>query len=265
MRWTGKVIGGLIGLIGGPVLAALGALIGHQFDTQAEESRDDEGPGGDPQLVSAVFFRSAFAVMGYIAKADGRVSEREIQAARTVMQQMRLSPDQIQSAIRFFTEGKEAAFPFERTIQELRQVCGRRHDLLRVFVEIQMRAALEGTNLQGPARSAIQRIGQLLGMSGLEMAHMEAVLRLQGGGPGYRPSARASAPASRMADAYKVLDIENTASNEEVTKAYRRQMSRHHPDKLVANGLPESMQELAKEKTQQIREAYEIIREHRGI
>src|SRR5689334_20723249 len=119
MRWTGKVIGGLIGLIGGPIGAAIGALIGHQFDTQADERLEDFGPGGDPQVVSAVFFRSAFAVMGCIAKADGRVSESEIRAARGVMQQMRLSPDQVQSAIRFFTEGKDAAFPLERTIQEL--------------------------------------------------------------------------------------------------------------------------------------------------
>jgi DnaJ like chaperone protein len=42
-------------------------------------------------------------------------------------------------------------------------------------------------------------------------------------------------------------------------------MSRHHPDKLKANGLPDSMLEHAKERTQQIREAYEFLRERRGI
>jgi DnaJ like chaperone protein len=42
-------------------------------------------------------------------------------------------------------------------------------------------------------------------------------------------------------------------------------MSENHPDKLVARGLPESMQDLAKEKTQRIREAYDVIAEHRGI
>jgi DnaJ like chaperone protein len=41
-------------------------------------------------------------------------------------------------------------------------------------------------------------------------------------------------------------------------------MSENHPDKLVARGLPESMQDLAKEKTQRIREAYELITDHRG-
>ena len=57
-----------------------------------------------------------------------------------------------------------------------------------------------------------------------------------------------------------MLEVEPAASDEQVVKAYRRQMSRHHPDKLQANGLPESMLEHAKERTQQIRAAYELIR-----
>jgi DnaJ like chaperone protein len=62
-----------------------------------------------------------------------------------------------------------------------------------------------------------------------------------------------------------VLQVTATVSDAEVVTAYRRQMSRNHPDKLVANGLPESMQELAKQKTQRIREAYETIRAHRNM
>ena len=61
------------------------------------------------------------------------------------------------------------------------------------------------------------------------------------------------------------LEVSARASDQEVTKAYRRQMSRHHPDKLVANGLPESMAQWAKEKTQRIQESYEAIRAARGM
>jgi len=61
------------------------------------------------------------------------------------------------------------------------------------------------------------------------------------------------------------IDVDAGISDQEVTKAYRRQMSRHHPDKLVANGLPESMAQMAKEKTQRIQEAYEGIRAARGM
>ena len=59
--------------------------------------------------------------------------------------------------------------------------------------------------------------------------------------------------------AYQVLEVDSRVSNEAVSKAYRRQLSKHHPDKLKANGLPESMLEHAKQRTQQIIEAYELI------
>ena len=68
-----------------------------------------------------------------------------------------------------------------------------------------------------------------------------------------------------LAPSYAELEIAATVSDPEVVKAYRRQMSRHHPDKLVANGLPESMAQIAKEKTQRIQEAYEAIRAARGM
>jgi DnaJ like chaperone protein len=263
MQWKGKVIGGVVGAVlgFGPIGAAIGLLLGHQFD-RFREAQDAQGEaGGDPELISAVFFRSAFAVMGCIAKADGRVSESEIQAARGIMRHLRLSPEQVQAAIRFFNEGKEPDFALERTVRELRQVCGRRHDLLRYFVEIQMSAALHGSNLQGPGRLHVHRVAQWLGLSMFEIAHLEALLRLQ---TGERSETR-SVTGERLTSAYQVLQIEASVADAEVVKAYRRQMSRNHPDKLVANGLPPSMMEIAKEKTQRIREAYEVIREHRGM
>ena len=69
----------------------------------------------------------------------------------------------------------------------------------------------------------------------------------------------------QLEQAYRVLETSPEAANEEVVKAYRRQLSRHHPDKLKANGLPDSMIEHAKQRTQQIIEAYEVIRARRGI
>jgi len=59
--------------------------------------------------------------------------------------------------------------------------------------------------------------------------------------------------------------VEKDISDAELVKAYRRLMSRHHPDKLKANGLPDSMLEHAKQRTQEIREAYEVLRESRGL
>jgi len=266
MQWKGKVIGGVIGAFFGPIGALVGAVLGHQYDFQVEKD-EEEAPAGDPGIVSAVFFRTAFAVMGSVAKSDGRVSEGEIAAARTVMQQLRLSPEQVQAAIRFFTEGKQPEFDVQRTVREMRGLCGR-HDLMRMFVEIQLRAAVLGNNLELPQRRLLQQIARWAGVSAFELAHLEVLIRIQQGqagasASGSRTGSRTSATA--LSDAYRVLEISVSATDAEVTKAYRRQMSRHHPDKLVANGLPESMMEVAKERTQQIREAYETICARRGM
>jgi DnaJ like chaperone protein len=111
------------------------------------------------------------------------------------------------------------------------------------------------------------RIAGSLGVSTLELAQIETVLRIRTGsfqqGHGYAHNTNGG--GEQLDQAYKVLETTPSASKDEIVKAYRRQLSRHHPDKLKANGLPESMIEHAKQRTQLIIEAYELIRERRGI
>ena len=79
MKFAGKVVGGAIGLLaGGPMGAAVGVVLGHQFDEYATGARDEPRLRSDPDslAVGEHFFRSAFRVMGHVAKADGRVSEQ---------------------------------------------------------------------------------------------------------------------------------------------------------------------------------------------
>jgi DnaJ like chaperone protein len=68
-----------------------------------------------------------------------------------------------------------------------------------------------------------------------------------------------------LKDAYNMLYVEKSASDAEVKKAYRRQMNKHHPDKLTARGMPEEMIKLATEKTQEIKSAYDLIKKQRGM
>ncbi len=260
MRWTGKIIGALLGAAAGPVGAALGALIGHGYDLGEEQRRT--GAAGEAATIGAALFQTAFAVMGYLAKADGRVTEAEIGAARSIMRQLHLDARHVELAIEAFRRGKQGDYPVEAELARLRMLCGPRHELLRVFLEIQVRAALEGNNLQGPVRGLLLGIAERLGFAAVEVMQLEVAIRIQRDAGG---SAAPPAPGARLASAYEVLGIPGTASDDEVKKAYRRQMSENHPDKLVARGLPESMQDLAKEKTQRIREAYEVICGHRGL
>lgn len=277
MKWVGKAVGALLGFATGlgPVGAVVGLVIGHAYDERMSEA-DDGPPPADLAAVRAVFFRNAFQIMGFVAKSDGRVSEQEIAAAREVFRELRLDEAQRREAIEHFSTGKQPGFDLESALAELMRSCGRRHDLLRVFLELQMRAALLGNGMQGRTRGLVGRIAQALGISGLEFAHLEALLRLQGygasfaqaGGGAYAGAGRTYPPPPRvdpLKEAYEVLGVEAGAADADVKRAYRRLMSQNHPDKLVSRGLPESMLEMAKQKTQAIQAAYERIREARGI
>jgi DnaJ like chaperone protein len=158
-------------------------------------------------------------------------------------------------------------------MQEFSEACVNRPDLVRVFLEVQVRACLEGVDMQGPGGLAIQKVADLLDVSRIELAHMVQVLRFRrdqfkAGGRNGNAGGSAGQPPPRsgmqLNAAYQILEADPKASDEEVAKAYRRQLSKHHPDKLKANGLPDSMLEHAKQRTQQIIEAYELIKSTRG-
>ncbi len=261
-------------------------------DADPSQLQEDEAPLSDPAQVAEDFFRVTFECMGHIAKCDGRVSEQDIRAARQVMDALGLEPEQVTAAIGHFNRGKQADYDLTQAVLGLRRVCAGRPDLLRTFLEIEMRTAIGGSDLRGPARPLLLRIAALIGVSGLEFARLETVLRIRHRARGNRGEAadwnrpgeraarerareqeasqrarRATPPPARMTlpEAYEVLGVSATGTDPEVTKAYRRQLSRHHPDKLKANGLPESMLGHAKQRTQQIIEAWEVIREQRNL
>ena len=195
MSWKGIVFGALIGLLLTKSAwgAALGAIIGYMLDPGAgvraasSERRQPRSP------VSS--FAPPSRSWGYVAKSDGRVSEAEIDAARRLMQELNLNSADINAAIACFRTGKAAGYDAEFGIERLREACGLRYDLLRAFVELQLRAALAGNGISPPARAEYwPGIAERLGLSGLEFAHMEASVRArQSGAPlqGSRPSSGA--------------------------------------------------------------------------
>jgi DnaJ like chaperone protein len=270
MGWRGAFFGGVIGLLTTRTVwgALVGALIGYlveqsvSFGPGAWQSPHGRAEGSIS--ISEEFFRTTFELMGHVAKSDGRVSEAEIDAARRLMQELKLGPREIGMAIECFRTGKSPAYDAELGVERLREACGQRHELLRAFLELQLRAALAGNGMSPPARAILARVAERLGMSGLEFAFMEASLRARQRTRG-SSAGHSAADAGSLAEYYSELEVDANISDQEVTKAYRRQMSRHHPDKLVANGLPESMAQMAKEKTQRIQEAYEGIRAARGM
>lgn len=260
MAWWGKVIGGALGFMGGgPLGALLGAALGHQFDKGGDSGSEPV----DSEDIQAAFFTASFSIMGHVAKADGRVSKDEIRAAEAVMEHMRLDADKRRAAVALFQQGKEPGFDLNGVLDQFRRVCGRRLDLMRMFLEIQFHAAYADARMHAAERRVLEHITRRLGIASADARRIEALIQAH---YGVGATDRDGAPAGNRLDAaYEILGIRADASDEELKRAYRRLMNQHHPDKLVARGMPEEMVQLATEKSQEIREAYETAKKARGL
>lgn len=257
MAWWGKVIGGAFGfMLGGPLGALLGASLGHRFDaSRGSGTASSHHHLGDQERVQAAFFTATFAVMGHIAKADGRVTHDEIALAEQLMRHLRLAPAQQKLARSLFNEGKRDDFELETIVLQLRRECHRRSNLIRMFMEIQVEAALADGRIAPQENDILKRVAHTLGIAQDALAQLINQLRTA------RDSAHGKDSQMSLAAAYRILGVKENMPLPEVRKAYRRLRSQHHPDKLVAKGLPEEMMKLANEKSHQIRMAWERIKQ----
>ena len=261
----GKIIGGVFGyLITNNIWGVLiGVFIGHQFDRGL--SRGGGFSAGwhvvNQARAQQAFFETTFSVMGHLAKADGRVSEEEIALARQVMTRMGLPEAARREAIRLFGKGKAPDFDLDAMLGSFRDVTRGQRNLLQMFLEIQFFAAYADGSMNADERRVLRHVCDMLGFSQADFDRIDAMIQAEI--HGFQGGAQSRGPS--LEDAYAILNIDESASDSEVKKAYRRLMSQHHPDKLVAKGLPEEMMKLAQEKTHEIRTAYERIKEARGF
>ncbi|WP_020407084.1 co-chaperone DjlA [Hahella ganghwensis] len=267
MSWWGKLIGGAFGFVlGGPLGALLGAALGHSLDSGIKNLHVDgvDWSGGDTERVQAAFFTAVFSVMGHLAKADGRVSESEIQAARQIMDRMQLDDDQKRLAMGLFNQGKQPDFDLESVLDQFRKECHRRTNLLQMFLEILIVTALADLELHESEQKVLFQVADRIGFHRRQFEQLLAMAAAQQRYAGQHRQQMPQQPKGpTLEEAYQALGVEPSATDGELKKAYRRLMSQHHPDKLVAKGLPEEMIKMATEKTQEIRAAYEQIKRAR--
>ncbi|MBC8513346.1 MAG: co-chaperone DjlA [Candidatus Thioglobus sp.] len=258
MSWWTSVLGGALGyMIGGPLGAMLGVAFAGNLSkgkSNFRGSASDYRPG-DQQRVQAAFFSSVFSVMGYIAKVDGKVSKSEILLAQQVMQHMQLSEDMQKAAKELFNQGKQNDFNLDEVLEQFRSECHRRTHLVRMFLEIQIQATYADGVFDDKEYDALKYIAQKLRFPIHELERL------------IQQFAVASGKSSKLTidDAYVILGADKSLTDKELKRAYRRLLAQHHPDKLVAKGLPDEMIKLANDKTQEIISAYELIKKHRGM
>lgn len=269
--WWGKLLCACLGfLIAGPVGAFFGIFIGNFFDRGLAEHfanplwhfHAERRPA-----VKSLFLSTTFAMLGHIAKADGRVSEQDIQMAKTLMRDMNLNREQQNHAQKCFNEGKKEQFNPNKMLDSLQSAAKDNPNLLKLFINTQYKAA----QIDGLSEKKIHIMNTILKHMHCAPIHKQTRFNddFYDRSNGYRQQSSSSSAFNpdtnnTLAGAYTILQVQPTSTKQDIKQAYRRLISRNHPDKLIAQGMSKEKIKQANEKTQIIRKAYEQICASKG-
>lgn len=296
-------MGKLLGFVFGFLLlklpgAILGLIAGHMFDKGMSNDFSRSGGFGrffaDNERLqsSAIFFHALFACLGHIAKADGAVTQSEINVALKLMDDMQLNENDRREAQQAFREGKDPQFPLEHILKDLKHDLHGQRIILQAFLEMLIEASFADGQLSVSEVEVLDKVAIGLGFGHKDLDRLirkfEAELRFRQRQDAFsqaRDEARSRAQEQanawrdkaqqqytratqysdkqRLTDAYRILNVAPTADEKTLKRAYKKAMNEHHPDKLIAKGLPKQAMELAKVKAQDIQAAYELIKSTR--
>lgn len=261
----GKIVGGALGLAaGGPLGAAVGFLVGHVHDLHRQNGGESPFPDMGAYFNDfsghsrqATFTMGVIVLGAKMAKADGRVTRAEIETFKRVF---RVAPEQEAYVGQLFDQARENAQGFEPYAFQIAQVFAR-PVLEEVLGGLFMIAAADNAGLSPAEIKFLKRVAAIFNFNDRETARIAAAA---GVSMPYSNSGGGTA-SSDGSEYFAILGIDIKTSNDEIKIAYRTLIREHHPDKLVAQGLPPEFVAAANEKMKRINVAYDAICKIRGM
>jgi len=255
-----KIIGIFLGYY---FLGIFGAILGYIVGSFIDRYRA-YGAGAINPLTSAqrqtVFIETVFILMGKLAKADGRISQDEVSHVENFMAKMGMSSEHRRLAIALFKQGAEPGFDVEPKLNEFMAVCGHTNSLKQMLLVYLIVMALSDGVLNAAEEGMLKSFASHLGYDQLAFRQLLDMVLSQSHFAGGQATS-----ADALDEAYKALGVTKESSDQEVKRAYRKLMSQYHPDKLMGQGVPQDMINMATAQTQEIQTAYELIRKSRGM
>lgn len=253
-----------IGVIAGFFLFGFfGSILGYIVGAFIDRVRA-LGAGGVNPLTNAlrqtVFLETVFILMGKLAKADGQISQDEIDHVEQFIQKLGMTSEHRALAIAWFKKGADQAFEIEPTYRRFMSICGHTKDLKQVLLVYLIVIALADGDFHPAEESLLTEIASHLGYDNAAFKQLMDMVLNQS-----RFGSHQTNPAEALDDAYKALGVTKGSTDQEIKRAYRKLMSQYHPDKLMGQGVPEDMIAVATEQAKEIQLAYDLIKKHRNI
>jgi len=242
MAKFGKWIGGGLGwAFGGPIGAIIGFTVGSMFDggTEAIKTTSGSGYGG---TTTGGYIMSLLVLTAAVMKADGKVLKSELDYVKKFMVH-NFGEASATEAVRMLRDIMQQTIPVDEVSKQIKQNMNysARLQLLHFLYAI---AQADG-DIHLNEKEVIAHIANEMGITNQDFDSIQAM---------FIPNTDGD---------YKILEIEPTATNDEIKKAYRRMAMKYHPDKVSTLG--NDVENAAKEKFQSVNKAYENIKKERNI
>jgi DnaJ like chaperone protein len=250
MGWIGKLVGGTIGFaLGGPLGAIAGAAFGHAFDKSQYDVEPERAirqrPGQEAQFT---FFVAAFSMLAKLAKADGRITQGEIDTInRFMLQDLKLDPYSRMVAMNLFNAAVESSNTFEEFASQFYGQFHAQPELLELMIDILLRVSVADGEMNPHEEAMILSAVRIFGFN--ETAYQQLRSRY----------------IQTAGKHYAIMGVKPDDSDDEIKSRYRKLVMEYHPDRIVSKGLPEEFTKFAQDKFREIQDAYETIKMERGI
>ena len=243
MAKFGKWLGGGLGwAVGGPIGAIFGFVLGSLFDDGSDTLTAKPGSGYSGQTTTGGYVMSLLVLTAAVMKADGKILKSELEYVKRFMVH-NFGEASATEAVRMLRDILNQTIPVNEVCRQINQNMNysARLQLLHFLFGIAQADGVVETN----EKELISFIAREIGISTVDFESIQAM---------FVPNTQAD---------YKILEVEPTASDEEVKKAYRRMAMKYHPDKV--SHLGDDFQKAANEKFQSVNKAYENIKKERKI
>lgn len=243
MSVWGKILGGAAGFaLGGPIGALIGALAGHAVDRMNGGVTVAEAD--DTKQIA--FTIGVIALGAKLAKADGHVNRKEVDAFKQVFH---IPPDEMKNVGRVFDQARRDARGFEPYARQLAGMFSDNRPVLEELLHGLFHIARADGRVAEEEVAYLRQLAEIFGFDARDWDRIRAANLVQ----------------QEECDPFCILGVTHRASDKEIRDAHRRLVVENHPDRLVAQGMPQEFVEIANEKLATINAAYDEIKKLRGI
>ncbi|MBY6260830.1 molecular chaperone DjiA [Azospirillum sp. 412522] len=253
MSIWGKILGGAAGLFtGGPLGALLGGLAGHAVDLWSPCGPDGQPRRGmsDAEAEAAkqtvAFTIGVIALAAKMARADGVVKRVEVDTFKRLF---RVPPEELENVGRVFDLARRDTRGFEEYARQIAKLFEDRHAVLEELLDSLLMIAEADDELHETEVEYLHAVATIFGFDDADFRRIVAGHHLAG--------------TPTETDPYAVLGVPRQAGDETVKAAHRALVREHHPDRLMAQGMPQEFIDLATQKLALINAAYDRIRRER--